>query len=749
MDAVFPIAQREGDAYYTLSDFTKLFDQAKSGRYLIGQGYGWHSGIHLTSKMLPWGKGLRPIQAMLDGKIVAFRINPDYLTSTYQEQEFKYSNNFVLIEHEAVNPEDSEDVFKFYTLYMHLAPPSDIGANSSITTRYRLQEARNVRTFKHSDVPTNSGEKKQSMSKGTLLEYLYAEEKETHPYQIDKNTYKMIKCRVVENGKSASGSEKALLNKIVWFASGLNSDFDILEDSSAVLSEPVSEPKWMSDKAAMIRDGSVVSLLPLLFREGIKVSAGEDIGYMGLHEYSNDAIGTKKEDNRVHIEMFSFEEPPEFFKKQISPKNAEENPLVVLDGADSSGAVDMSNSFIQQLLESVTEDQVTDFSSFTARDAKVYLDGKRKHFERFIVKHPTDWHTESSQSLYESIHQTAKEALDIKCSAGFVTIEDYRNSPWRDQVMDSFDLFSQFELERADKFSWMQDLQGDLQLSDDKSLWHYWPFMFKSEKSGCGCILTKDKLKNIAIYASMTNIDNHFQSLIETMSKFEINTCLRVAHFLAQVIHESGSLRYTEEGGVSDTSYGGFKGRGLIQITFESNYKKYSKFEGVDFYSTLQNKKKLASPPYAALSAGWYWSKLASLNSHADLNDFLYITYLVNGGYNGFDDRLRWFNKGLDILYNNCPSKRHVVNEYVFSQSQVYHVTKACFGWGLWHDPSLKKKGCVKNKQFALEGYKRFIDLCGGKLNGSRKWYGFKKSNIVSFVLGRIKELERVGNENY
>lgn len=454
-----------------------MFDQAKSGRYLIGQGYGWHSGVHLTSKMLPWGKGLRPIQAMLDGKIVAFRIHSDYQVATYQDQEFKYSNNFVLIEHEAVNPEDSEDVFKFHTLYMHIAPPSDIGANSSITTRYRLQEARNVRTFKHSDVPTNSGAKKQSMSKGTLLEYLYAEEKETHPYQIGKNTYKMIKCRVVENGESSSNREKALLNKIVWFASGLNSDFDILEDSSAVRSEPVSEPKWMSDNAAMIRDGSVVSLLPILFKEGIKVSAGEDIGYMGLHEYSNDAIGTKKDDNRVHIEMFSFEEPPEFFKKQISPKNAEENPLVVLDGADSSGAIDMSNSFIQQLLESVTEDQVTDFSSFTARDAKVYLDGKRKHFERFIVKHPTDWHTESSQSLYESIHQTAKEVLDIKCSAGFVTEEDYRNSPWRDQVMESFDLFSQFELERADKFSWMQDLQGDLQLGDDKSLWHYWPFI--------------------------------------------------------------------------------------------------------------------------------------------------------------------------------------------------------------------------------------------------------------------------------
>ncbi|MFH0290350.1 glycoside hydrolase family 19 protein [Vibrio owensii] len=547
MDAVFPIAQREGDAYHTLSDFTKLFDQAKSGRYLIGQGYGWHSGVHLTSKMLPWGKGLRPIQAMLDGKIVAFRIHSDYQVATYQDQEFKYSNNFVLIEHEAVNPEDSEDVFKFHTLYMHLAPPSDIGANSSITTRYRLQEARNVRTFKHSDVPTNSGEKKQSMSKGTLLEYLYAEEKETHPYQIGKNTYKMIKCRVVENGESPNGGEQAMLNKIVWFASGLNSDFDILEDSSAVLSEPVSEPRWMSDNAAMIRDGSVVSLHTTLFSGGIKVSAGEDIGYMGLQEYSNDAIGTKKDDNRVHIEMFSFEEPPEFFKKQISPKNAEENPLVILDGTDSSGAVDMSNSFIQQLLESVTEDQVTDFSSFTARDAKVYLDGKRKHFERFIVKHPTDWHTESSQSLYESIHQTAKEALDIKCSAGFVTEEDYRNSPWRAQVMDSFDLFSQFELERADKFSWMQDLQGDLQLSGDKSLWHYWPFISQVQS---GFKFTLEMLQEVYPRVKDSKRDvlqGIVNELNDHMLFYKLDTPLRRTHFFAQLMQETGeSLNMAE-----------------------------------------------------------------------------------------------------------------------------------------------------------------------------------------------------------
>ncbi|MFA0554137.1 glycoside hydrolase family 19 protein, partial [Vibrio lentus] len=226
----------------------------------------------------------------------------------------------------------------------------------------------------------------------------------------------------------------------------------------------------------------------------------------------------------------------------ISPKNAEENPLVVLDGSDSSGAVDMSNSFIQQLLESVTEDQVTDFSSFTARDAKVYLDGKRKHFERFIVKHPTDWHTESSQSLYESIHQTAKEALDIKCSAGFVTEEDYRNSPWRDQVMDSFDLFSQFELERADKFSWMQDLQGDLQLSGDKTLWHYWPFAVKTEElitfeMVFAANLKRDRSQCLAV----TPLLNKYAKINGMHDKKVI------AHFLSQVGHESNFKATTEK----------------------------------------------------------------------------------------------------------------------------------------------------------------------------------------------------------
>lgn len=87
MDAVFPITQRNGEVFHTLSDFKQLFESVKSGRYILSQGHGWHSGVHLTTQMVPWGKGIRPIQAMLSGNIVAYRINPEYLKSTYQEQE--------------------------------------------------------------------------------------------------------------------------------------------------------------------------------------------------------------------------------------------------------------------------------------------------------------------------------------------------------------------------------------------------------------------------------------------------------------------------------------------------------------------------------------------------------------------------------------------------------------------------------------------------------------------------------------
>ncbi|AXN33948.1 hypothetical protein [Vibrio coralliilyticus] len=475
MDAVFPITQRNGEPYHTLSDFTKLFDQVKSGRYLLGQGYGWHSGVHLTSKMVPWGKGLRPIQAMMDGKIVAYRIHADYQTTTYKDQELKYSNNFVLLEHEYKNPEKDDEVFKLYSLYMHLAPPSDIGANSSLTTRYKLLTSRNIRKSKSDGSPSSTG---FLANTGTILEYLYAEEKETVDYEISNQSYHMIQCRVIHLGGSPSTSlKKSWEGKIVWFASGKDSKFSILNDSSIMIPEPISEPKWMSNVASQ-RDGSIVTLeppLPLnIDFDSIEVKAGDELGYMGLHEYSNDANATKKEDNRVHIELFSVDEPLGFIQKALHPQSWE-GALIKIDGSESDGTLRIENPFYKSLLQELYKPDYLDFSSFTPRDAKIYLENKRDKFSKVIAKHPSDWCKDSSFSMYNSIHDFAKSMIDDKYKTGFVSEEQYLLSPWRQKVMSQHDIFSQHEKERAELFSWLHKVKGFLKM-EENSVWHFWPF---------------------------------------------------------------------------------------------------------------------------------------------------------------------------------------------------------------------------------------------------------------------------------
>lgn len=131
----------------------------------------------------------------------------------------------------------------------------------------------------------------------------------------------------------------------------------------------------------------------------------------------------------------------------------------------------------------------------------------------------------------------------------------------------------------------------------------------------------------------------------------------RLAAFLAQIGHESGALRYTEEI-ASGAAYEGrrdlgntepgdgrrFKGRGLIQTTGRANYRALTRrlrARGWDSPDLEANPEVLADDDrMAALSAADYWDS-RSLNGLADAGDFERITRLINGGLNGQADRLR------------------------------------------------------------------------------------------------------------
>ena len=158
--------------------------------------------------------------------------------------------------------------------------------------------------------------------------------------------------------------------------------------------------------------------------------------------------------------------------------------------------------------------------------------------------------------------------------------------------------------------------------------------------------------------------EKYVDSINETLEKFNINTPPRIRHFLAQILHESGNLVYSEEI-ASGSAYEGrkdlgnivkgdgvkYKGRGLVQVTGRANYAAISKDLGVDF---IKEPGLLATSKYAALSAGWFWDK-KNLSFYADFADdaklthnkvkelspIQVITYKINGGQNGIEDRIK------------------------------------------------------------------------------------------------------------
>ena len=179
----------------------------------------------------------------------------------------------------------------------------------------------------------------------------------------------------------------------------------------------------------------------------------------------------------------------------------------------------------------------------------------------------------------------------------------------------------------------------------------------------------------------------------DTAAKFQINTPLRLAHFLAQCGHESGGFKATQENlnysakglagifkkyfpteaaatpyarqpqKIASKVYGGrmgngpeasgegykFRGRGYIQLTGKENYTAFGKSIGEDM--TL-NPDVVASK-YALLSAAWFFSK-NGLHKIADegASDLVVtkITKRVNGGTIGLPDRIKHFKEYYHLL---------------------------------------------------------------------------------------------------
>jgi putative chitinase len=198
--------------------------------------------------------------------------------------------------------------------------------------------------------------------------------------------------------------------------------------------------------------------------------------------------------------------------------------------------------------------------------------------------------------------------------------------------------------------------------------------------------MNTDKLKGVIP-------DSVLAQIPEVANKFQINTPLRLAHFLAQCGHESGgfkfireNLNYSADGlkkifpkyfkepglaekyarqpeKIASRVYGGrmgngdeaskegykFRGRGYIQLTGKSNYTEFDKF--VD-ENILEN-PELVATKYPLLSAAWFFHRNglnALADKGADTATVTAVTKRVNGGTIGLPDRIKHFNQYYKLL---------------------------------------------------------------------------------------------------
>lgn len=178
--------------------------------------------------------------------------------------------------------------------------------------------------------------------------------------------------------------------------------------------------------------------------------------------------------------------------------------------------------------------------------------------------------------------------------------------------------------------------------------------------------------------------------LNETFARFDISNPNRQAAFIGQCGHECGNFRILEEnlnyraatlmklwskrfptleianqyagnskkianmvyasrmGNRDEASGDGyrFRGRGCIQTTGHANYFHAGQALGVDF---VMEPDLVASPKYAALTAGFFWST-HGLNELADKQDHKSITKRINGGFIGLAEREEHTRMALAVL---------------------------------------------------------------------------------------------------
>lgn len=291
MKICFPVRKKNGQDYATLDEMMQLVNAEPHGTWLAGTNLLWHGGIHLSEASAKWsilepGKAdaAVPVQCMVGGEIVAWRVNQDYLTNIYADHTLQYSSTFVLVKSTCQpDPKNEKSWLDFYTLYMGLAPLCAFEKHKCM----KVKAESGIRRHPHGQYegsqssPTMTMSYKGTWKKGTRVLVL---KEQTFTYRHKENQVfglaQEIDARGVVKGKS------------YW----VSTSTDFMEPDGE---EYAHLPDWM--KQAVEQGGFDSVVKP---SSPLSIAAGDAIGFLGKDTDSTGAADAETS-HFVHIEVLS------------------------------------------------------------------------------------------------------------------------------------------------------------------------------------------------------------------------------------------------------------------------------------------------------------------------------------------------------------------------------------------------------------------------------------------------------------
>jgi predicted chitinase len=773
MKICFPARKANGEQYATVDDMMQPLDQEPHGSWLAGTNNMWHGGIHITRKSAP-GSVLTsetadtavPLQFMAGGEVVAWRVNQDYLTSTYMNKPLQYSSTFVLVKSTCTpDPEKKANSLDFYTLYIGLAPLSAFA-------KHKLYQV------------TEKGD-------GLSQREYTGKEKDGDKAPVAKSKLK-------------TGDRVIVLREITFDLKGQTQTFGLARVLNSK-SEMTGKAYWVSlDSQFVTPDGEQMAHLPAWMQQAVaqgafdavvkpamklEVAAGDAVGYLAEDIAPCDLHGVEKS-AFVHVEVLSTDSRMIDFlsnKAQVKsgPKYVHihpESPVYarsgdtftqtkgkvkkdihkimpqdkcqpftdkdgkrwfdIGDGAWVSGTdVDAdicqydldklgfkafeepsTSDMTESLREGWIKDGFTRIAEWVRPERGIREKQVSDYYKALLRKMDSDNSGDlSGAELRLAVNYAELDVRDI--AARMVVRHDSEwfggssHHRWRTFLKQLDPLCVSYVRQWFDDMEWMSKVDG---FSSGAPVWHMHPVTFldaiKTVESG---FITLE----MVLAANLGKNEPQCKEVLPYLNKYAdaygMKDKKEIAHFLSQIGHESGfviteeNLNYSGEGmrrifgckkgpknynkanddcdlgrlrnklwtqestyahhpenlanyvyagrmGNDDEASGDgyrYRGRGMIQLTGKDGYQ---------YFTNIHNKKNpsdnqdfVATPDlvisnleYGVESAFSFWvsKKLNVLAKSLNVYD---VTFKVNGGHNGYDDRRIRFNKVAELININ------------------------------------------------------------------------------------------------